>query len=718
MKSVGKYKIIEALGKGGMGIVYKAEDPVIERIVAIKLMTESTFSQQESKERFLREAQTIAQLRHPNIIELFDMGEYDQRPYFVMEYLEGHDLKYFLEAGINLPTLQLLDILIAVCSALEYSHQKDIVHRDIKPANIFVLNTGVVKLMDYGLAKISSSTLTKTGMILGTIHYISPEQIREKNIDQRTDIYSLGVVMYEIFSHERPFRGDSLTSILHKILYVEPQPFEPVDRKLPPEILPIMLKALSKDKDQRYHSASALAEDLKKVRAKCEVVTTELSDQRTAELISPQKSELQDDVSSVSKTKKIKRAVLDSKRQPSSPLTVVVKKKQTMKFWLPSVILFFVIFAVAGVSFISKQGPQKDEYQVLPTQDEYEALPHLPPQTPAPETEPLASPEHDPIETQSEIPSENTGVSPETAESPTTAQHKAVVKTPGHREPDQTTIHPEKPVTPNIDFLKLQGQHAFLKGQYKLCIAHMDKILSHEPNNTYALDMKAKARAFLPDEADTTPLGVEIMNMKQAFSQGNYDKCSAIVSNILAIEPGHAEALAYQKKIATLLKKHQEDETKINDTIRIVKLHLSKNNVVQALQISEELRADYPDNPKVMKLYQEVQQIRDELLKPTPIIIGIKHNAPHSVQSNTKCKLYMGIIKNYPHTKAWLHYRPAESKPWQKLRLKKLGSYLHGEIPAQEVNKPVLEYYFVVTDQNNSILYSGEKNSYRISVVD
>ncbi|MFC1851196.1 SUMF1/EgtB/PvdO family nonheme iron enzyme [candidate division CSSED10-310 bacterium] len=266
IKEIGKYKVEKIIGKGGMGTVFKAFDPYIERHVAIKMMSETQFDQDLISKRFFREAKAIGQLQHPNIIMIHDAGKHHNNPYLVVEFLEGHDLGELAVQELLPPTLQLLSFMKKICDALQYAHDREIIHRDIKPANIFLTNAGEIKLMDFGIAKIEDSTLTKTGMLVGTLHYMSPEQINGQALDHRTDIYSLGVVIFELFSQRLPFEGETITQLIRNILLLEPQDFEPSDHDLPDMIKEIVARALDKDIENRYQSASTLGADLLKCR--------------------------------------------------------------------------------------------------------------------------------------------------------------------------------------------------------------------------------------------------------------------------------------------------------------------------------------------------------------------------------------------------------------------------------------------------------------------
>jgi serine/threonine protein kinase len=270
---IGQYEIISELGRGGMGVVYKAFDPKLEREVAIKVIEnlgESTdnltqSSHQELLERFKTEAKAIAKLNHPNIVSIYDFGTENDKNYMVMEFLKGRDLSHILKFNSPLPIELVVKTIISVCQALDFAHQNGIIHRDIKPANIILLDNGNVKLMDFGIARIqeSQSQLTQAGTILGSILYISPEQlINAKKVDKRADIYSLGVSMYELLTGKFPYDGDNVASIVSKILQSTPELPSKYNPNIPKDLEQIIIKAIEKDPDQRYQRAIDLADDL------------------------------------------------------------------------------------------------------------------------------------------------------------------------------------------------------------------------------------------------------------------------------------------------------------------------------------------------------------------------------------------------------------------------------------------------------------------------
>jgi predicted Ser/Thr protein kinase len=265
IEKIGKYDVVKELGRGGMGVVYKAHDSLMERDVAIKLISEVVLAVPEIKSRFLREAQTAGKLSHENITVIFDVGEDKGRPFIVMEYLEGNDLGEIIEDGKPLPLADKLDYLVQICRGLSYSHSRGIIHRDIKPGNIRITGRRKVKIMDFGIARAESSNLTRTGAIIGTPYYMSPEQVQGKKIDKRSDIFSFGVLLYELMTGRKPFPGDEPTGVMYKIVFEEPDQIDDKILSQPRELREIVLKLLAKDPEKRYQDLSEAAVDLEKI---------------------------------------------------------------------------------------------------------------------------------------------------------------------------------------------------------------------------------------------------------------------------------------------------------------------------------------------------------------------------------------------------------------------------------------------------------------------
>jgi CHASE2 domain-containing sensor protein len=261
--TIGRYKILDEQGKGSMGIVFKALDPKINRLVALKTIHFSEeFDEeviQEIKKRFFREAEIAGQLSHPSIVTIHDVGEDGDITYMAMEFLEGENLDRFINKENLLPLRKILDIVTRISGALDYAHKENVIHRDIKPANVMLLKNGNIKVTDFGIAKAISSSRTKTGVILGTPNYMSPEQIMGQKIDLRSDIFSLGVLFYQLLTGELPFHGENLSGLLYQITQVthpSPRNFNP---KIPKVCEQILNKAMAKDLNKRFGSAGEFA---------------------------------------------------------------------------------------------------------------------------------------------------------------------------------------------------------------------------------------------------------------------------------------------------------------------------------------------------------------------------------------------------------------------------------------------------------------------------
>src|SRR5512139_1223100 len=253
MLFAGRYQIIEELGRGGMGVVYKAVDNKLKRTVALKFLPFEWTYNAQAKERFIREAQAAAALDHPNICTVHEIDEAEGRMFISMAFVEGESLKTRIERGL-LKIDEALGLSLQVAEGLREAHKKGVIHRDIKSANIMVTETGQAKIMDFGLARVRGSTLlTKEGMTMGTIAYMSPEQARGEEVDHRTDIWSLGVVLYELLSGQPPFRSDYEQALVYSILNNEVKPIPGIDCRLNT----ILQKALMKDPLARYQSMAA-----------------------------------------------------------------------------------------------------------------------------------------------------------------------------------------------------------------------------------------------------------------------------------------------------------------------------------------------------------------------------------------------------------------------------------------------------------------------------
>ncbi len=263
---IGKYKIVGKLGQGAMGEVFRGHDPVLNRDVAIKRISSGLDADESLRKRFEREAQAVALLSHPNIITVYELGFEGDQMFMAMELLEGIDLKHAM-AQKKLAHADKLATMEQICEGLAFAHARDLVHRDLKPANIHILPGGKVKIMDFGLARTAGSDMTSTGTVMGTPHYMSPEQVKGLKADARSDVFALGCVFYELLSGRKPFDAESMHGVLFKVMQDEPAPLTEIAPDLPHALVHVVERALAKDPAERFQSAGELLAGLRLARA-------------------------------------------------------------------------------------------------------------------------------------------------------------------------------------------------------------------------------------------------------------------------------------------------------------------------------------------------------------------------------------------------------------------------------------------------------------------
>ncbi len=261
-RRVGRYAVTGRIGRGGMGMVYRGHDEVLDREVAIKTLTVEATLDTDSRRRFEVEARAAARLQHPNIVTVYELGEDRGVPFIAMELLHGADLDSVVRSGEALSLPEILEVMIQVCRGLAYAHEHGIVHRDMKPTNIRLLDDGGVKIMDFGIAKLGGTNLTKSGMMVGTVYYMSPEQIQAKPLDGRSDVFSLGVILHELLAGARPFAGETATQVLYKIVHEDAPPLSAPLGAAGGLLQAIVSRALARTPEARFESAARMADAL------------------------------------------------------------------------------------------------------------------------------------------------------------------------------------------------------------------------------------------------------------------------------------------------------------------------------------------------------------------------------------------------------------------------------------------------------------------------
>jgi len=339
-----RYELLKKIGGGGMALVYKAKCQLLNRFVAVKILRPEFTNDDEFVKRFKIEAQSAASLSHPNIVSIYDVGHEGSIHYIIMEYIDGITLKdYIIQKGA-LNWKEAIDITVQICSAIEHAHRNHIVHRDIKPHNIMITNEHIAKVTDFGIARaVSSSTITMVGSTIGSVHYFSPEQARGGYTDEKSDLYSIGITLYEMVTGRLPFDGETPVAIALKHIQVEPQAPIEINTNLPKGVNDIIIKAIKKEQNKRYQNAAEMLNDLYKVMKApdSEFVTNEdEKDFPTRRVKAISNNELSEDANNSEKKK-------------------VARKKDRLPYWIAGFVAFIIIISLSYVSFrLAVNNPQ------------------------------------------------------------------------------------------------------------------------------------------------------------------------------------------------------------------------------------------------------------------------------------------------------------------------------------------------------------------------
>jgi eukaryotic-like serine/threonine-protein kinase len=350
LQKIGRYEIIEELGRGAMGAVYRAKDPAMDRIVALKTIISAALASDEDgefRERFFREARAAGALTHPGIVPVFDVGEHEGQPFLVMEYVDGRTLAKVYDRGERLNLDRMCEIGQKIAEALGYAHQRGVVHRDIKPANILLTSREAYgierpKIADFGIAKLTESEMTMTGKMLGTPAFMPPEQFTGAQVDGRADIFSLGVVLYWLATGEQPFPGGSLSTVLYKVVHTEPIPPRKLNPALPARFESIIQKCMEKDPSARYQTGEELARELSELRTSKTATNTSIATMRVMTAAGDDDATLIEAVPTVPKPVVVATASQPVANTPASA------SKRNSKMWLAVAAVIVAASASAG----------------------------------------------------------------------------------------------------------------------------------------------------------------------------------------------------------------------------------------------------------------------------------------------------------------------------------------------------------------------------------
>jgi len=535
---IGKYSIVGELGRGAMGIVYKGVDPYIGRTVAIKTVRFDVISglheQEEAIQRFIREAHSAGILSHPNIVTIYDVGEDEGLTYIAMEYIDGKSLEELITSGQRFSLDEIVNLMTQIGDALDYAHQKGIIHRDIKPGNILIDTEGKAHLVDFGIARISTSTLTQTGMSLGTPNYMAPEQIAGKRVDHRADIFSLGTILYELLTNEKPFQGDSFTTVMYKIMNEDPPPLRTFDKNLPDGLDHVIRKALAKTLKSRYQSCRQLTEDL-------------INYPRYTSIPWHEELETGEEIPEPEVFPELQKE----------------RKKKPLLFLLGSMMALVLVVTAFIFFYMNKSGRSifSGRFSSLPPPSTKETRIQAPAEKEKQITEPDKKEER-----KAEIdPAEK--VLPEKGESQFEPEEKErneqefnnrlglAVKAYQNKDYQGCINEAEKVLNldPNNakarEYLNLArldlGIKAFKDGDYDLCIERMEVILKQDPENAYVKEYLTEARKQKYKKNKEIEIKRMIKITKDEFRLSNYQESIKASKKIILIEPENTEAIEY-----------------------------------------------------------------------------------------------------------------------------------------------------------------------------
>lgn len=583
MDRIGKYQIVEAIGKGGMGVVYKALDPRIGRVVAIKTLFRHSDVEPEMLQRFLQEARSAGTLSHKNIITIYEMDEDAGQAFIAMEFLEGEDLRSAIARRAPISLERKLQILMEVCEGLAHAHAAGVIHRDIKPGNIFITRSRQVKILDFGLARVATSEQTLTGTSMGTPSYMSPEQVRGEKLDHRTDIFSLGVVAYELLTYVKPFQAETDIATAFKVTHTEPDPIDKVDPRIPVEIASIVACAMEKDPAKRYQQAEDLYRELEAARGLLEERKRAVREEarasvaKLAELVRPNRSMVED----------IAEALAEM--QAAAP--------EFFDATLP---------AQTGELTRRRKGPQPDYLGLLDLRDrarrECERVVQL--VETRKQTAYLLSEVED-LERSGELESAVKILDFILREDPT---HPAAVKLKKHLAARLEEKRLTEERARRLAELLEQGRACFAAQDWKGCLESLEALLELEPGHAQASALLADARRKLreQEEAEAQHRLAEsaLAESRQALSAGALRQARASLERALSAWPDIADGQELRAEIEKAERAAEAEAARRRQAAALLSQAqvLAKGNEEEALARLQEALKLQPDDPAALEL--------------------------------------------------------------------------------------------------------------------
>jgi serine/threonine protein kinase len=572
---LGRYEVVSELGKGAMGIVYLAKDPVIGRLVAIKTIRATGSDEddtQEFRERFVREAQTAGILSHPNIVTIHDIGEdaETQTSFIAMEYIEGKNLKMLLSEKTKLPFEQISEMIAEIAEALDYAHRKGIIHRDVKPANVIITVDGKVKITDFGIAKIASSNLTTTGQFLGTPNYMSPEQVSGAPVDGRSDLFSLGVVLYELLTSKKPFQGDNLTAISYKIVHEDFTPPADISAEVPIDFNEIVARAMAKDPWNRYQRGKDLALALYQLKAQLE---ERKSEEDLGTMISQAAENI--DTLRLGNLKAIAQSGAPDAQETPTAVPVVGDGSGASSVRREG----SGAFSKSGSGSFSKSGSRRSSATIAtgpppvvppPVEPPLEAAPPGPtkPVKPAP-TMPV------PIRAAPKGKS-RVGLFAGLAAVVAIAVGVYFATRPSSSAPSRSgateTVEPVTGAVPNAEAVGLQkslgeGKRLFDEGKYEESLAIVRTVLDHNPDNAEARQLADQAESAIKGRADqagrTAQIASSLESARQALASKKWEEAKTHAGEVLLLDAENAEAMKLRDDSTAAVERAAAEKKKV-----------------------------------------------------------------------------------------------------------------------------------------------------------